>query len=275
MVRSSSTEPPGAALRVAARYRAAWQSRDPRAVRAQFTADGEIVDPAAGAPVRGDAITTYCRELLARYPDLVFELTGPLLLTPAAIAVQWLARTTDAHRGASHVVGEGAEFLSLKGDKVRTARVYLNAPLDPPSPRARGAGERKYQRSGLSAAEARQLAERVRTVLEGQYLYRDPQLGLGQLAAAVNAPSGHVSQAINLCFNTSFRQLLARYRVEEAKRLLSASPHHLRSTLAVGLQAGFATKSAFYEAFRRYTQAPPQAWARLRRWSHPPASPGR
>lgn len=254
-------------LRVARRYHEAWNRHDPDAVRALFIDAGEIVDPSVSKTVRGDAIATYCRLVLRRYPDLVFELEGDPIVTGVTVAAQWIARATDPRRGGARVIGEGAEFLRLSGDKLRAARIYLAGALSEthgaaPVARGRPGASRKYRRSRLSEGEARLAAERIRSLLEERHLYRDPDLGLAELSAAVGASTNHVSQVINTHFGASFSQLLARHRVEEAKRLLSDPVRSRGSALTAGLEAGFATKSTFYAAFKQHTQMTPEAWAR-------------
>ena len=249
--------------RVAEQYHEAWNRHDPDAIRALFTEEGEILDPSVGAAVRGDSIAAYCRSIFARYPDLVFALVGEPAVSGATIAAQWLARATDRQRGGAAVVGEGAEFLRIQGQQLSAARIYLGAALtERRNPAAGGADEKepKYRRSGLSADEARLAARRIQVLLEEQHLYRDPDLRLVELAAAVGASTNHISQVINTHFGGSFQKLLARYRVQEAQRLLTAAARAPTSVLAAGLQAGFATKSTFYAAFKQQTRMTPQAW---------------
>jgi AraC-like DNA-binding protein len=255
-------------LRVARRYHEAWNRHDPGAVRALFIDAGEIVDPRVRRTVRGDAIVAYCRGILKHYPDLVFDLEGAPVVTGVTVATQWIARATDPRRGGARVTGRGAEFLWIEGDKLRAARVYLDGTLseaqEPAPRRGSAAASRKYRRSRLSEEEARLAAERIRSLLSEHHLYRDPDLGLAELSAAVGASTNHVSQVINTLFGASFNQLVSRHRVEEAKRLLSDPERPKRSVLEAGLEAGFAAKSTFYTAFKQHTQMTPEAWARKR-----------
>lgn len=255
--------------RIAGQYHRAWNRHEPDAIRALFVENGEILDPSVGAAVRGDGIGAYCRSLFARYPDLRFELLGESVMSGVTIAFQWRVRATDRQRQGAVVCGEGAEFLRAEGERLVAARIYLAAALlEPPGPAAQGGRtdgeapgeEPKYRRSGLSAGEAALAARRIQALLEEQHLYRDPELRLAELAAAVGASTNHISQVINTHFGTSFQKLLSRYRVTEAQRLLSQDGSGPGSVLAAGLQAGFATKSTFYAAFKEHTRMTPQSW---------------
>lgn len=253
-----------AVRRIAEQYHHAWSRHDPDAIRALFAKDGEILDPSVGAVVSGDGIAAYCRSLFARYPDLAFELLGESVVSGSTIAFQWLARATDRQRAGAAVTGEGAEFLRIEGTQLRAARIYLAAALTDAPIHAEGSrkplAESKYRRSGLSADEALLAARRIQSLLEEQHLYRDPDLRLAELAAAVGASTNHISQVINTHFGSSFNQLLARYRVQEAKRLLAETARSPVSVLTAGLQAGFSTKSTFYAAFKQHTRMTPQSW---------------
>lgn len=251
-------------LSITAQYHWAWNHRDPDAIRALFLDEGELLDPGVGAAVRGDDIAVYCRGIFARYPDLRFELVGEPVVSGTTIAFQWLARATDRQRGGAAVLGEGAEFLRIEENRLRAARIYLAAGLAEPTRPAIANGatkpESKYRRSGLSAGEARLAARRIRSLLEEHHLYRDPDLRLTELAAAAGASTNHISQVINSHFGSSFKALLSLYRVQEVQRLLIATAEGPSSVLAAGLQAGFATKSTLYAAFKQHAGMTPQAW---------------
>jgi AraC-like DNA-binding protein len=229
------------ALRVARRYYRAWNLHDPLAIRAVFTADGELLDTHLGRTARGDQITAYCRAVFARHPDVTYELIGQEAIDGDVIAIQWRARW-------GRRTQEGAEFLRVAGDRLRSVRVYL----------AEAARRPKYQRSGLSRSEAALVVQRLRALLDERHIYRDPELRLPHLAAAVGASTNHVSQALNSHFGASFAQVLARYRVEDAMRLLRDPAI---GVLDAGLRAGFASKSSFYAAFKQRTRTTPTAWS--------------
>ena len=64
-----------------------------------------------------------------------------------------------------------------------------------------------------------------------------------------------MSQVISQELNTSFYELVNRYRIEHAKRLLRESPEE--TVLSIAMNVGFNSKSAFHSAFRRCTGATP------------------
>jgi len=55
----------------------------------------------------------------------------------------------------------------------------------------------------------------------------------------------------------NFYNFINRYRVREAKELLRSAAESRTSVEAIGLMAGFRSRSTFYEAFRKDTGKTP------------------
>ena len=116
---------------------------------------------------------------------------------------------------------------------------------------------RGRERSDLERTDAALLLSRINSALEGNRLFVDPALSLAGLAAAVEATPHQVSTAINEEGGTTYHDLVNRCRVAEAKALL-LDPANDRFTIeGIGLSAGFRSRSAFYDAFRRHEGVPP------------------
>jgi len=72
--------------------------------------------------------------------------------------------------------------------------------------------------------------------------------------------SHHVSQVINEKLNQSFFELLASYRVEEAKVILKSDLGKKLTIEEVAEQVGYNSKSAFNTAFKKFTSHTPSAY---------------
>ncbi|MEM1205299.1 MAG: helix-turn-helix domain-containing protein [Acidobacteriota bacterium] len=83
----------------------------------------------------------------------------------------------------------------------------------------------------------------------------DPGLTLAALARRYGQSPRRVSRTVNAAFGMSFSEWINRRRVEEARRLLSAQPE--RTVLDILQAAGFASKSTFNDAFKRYAGETP------------------
>lgn len=80
--------------------------------------------------------------------------------------------------------------------------------------------------------------------------WSDPGLDLAALAACVGHPTDEVSRAINEGASCGFYEYIARYRIDEARRLL-ADPAERRYTIeGIARQCGFGSRSTFYKSFR-------------------------
>jgi AraC-like DNA-binding protein len=124
-----------------------------------------------------------------------------------------------------------------------------------PGPVARSAA--RYSRSGLKPDDARALFVAARTALLHQRLFARDDLSLGDVAAALGVKPHSLSQAISEGGATSFSEMLAALRIEEAQRLL-ADPRNATVALEpVGMEAGFRSRSAFYAAFKAHTGMTP------------------
>ncbi len=87
----------------------------------------------------------------------------------------------------------------------------------------------------------------------------DARLTLGQLAHAIGTPERELSALFGNSDDGNFYHFINRHRVEEAKMLLRSAVEARTSVEAVGLMAGFRSRSTFYEAFRKATgQTPAQ-----------------
>jgi AraC-like DNA-binding protein len=113
------------------------------------------------------------------------------------------------------------------------------------------------------------LAAAIRRVLEQQALYREPELKVADLAAAVGSVEHKVSRAITQGLGErNFNQLVNRYRIEYACRQLAS--HEGKTVLEISLDSGFGSLGPFNRAFNAATGLTPTAWRAARR--HAPAA---
>lgn len=96
--------------------------------------------------------------------------------------------------------------------------------------------------------------------LETQKAFLDPNLSLQVSSEHLNISSGYLSQIINTLGGVNFSEFINVYRVNEAKRLLLNRQFGNYTIAAIGLEAGFNSKSAFYTAFRKHTGETPSEY---------------
>jgi AraC-like DNA-binding protein len=94
----------------------------------------------------------------------------------------------------------------------------------------------------------------------GDGLLKNPDISAIEAAAAIGAKPEILAEAVRAVTGGGFAARLQQLRVEEAQRLL-ADPKEARTSMeAVGLLAGFGSRSAFYEAFGERAGMSPAAY---------------
>lgn len=145
-------------------------------------------------------------------------------------------------------------------------------PVDAPGPEADepdlasdgpdASDRKKYRKSALDADLSRALLEELQAFMDSEKPYLDNTLSLTQLAQQMGISSNYLSQAINEQTGSNFFDYINKYRVDAAKQLLSAADRRESSILAIAMDAGFNSKSAFYTAFKQHAQTTPSEFRR-------------
>ncbi|MEM6771994.1 MAG: helix-turn-helix domain-containing protein [Bacteroidota bacterium] len=116
----------------------------------------------------------------------------------------------------------------------------------------------KYGDRKMDDADARRLVARADEVMQKEQLYLQPDLKLPAAAAAAGVSAHQLSQALNDNLGQSFSTYLKSYRVRHAQAAMRNNDH--LTLEAIGLEAGFGSKSAFYAAFKEIAGMTPAAW---------------
>lgn len=103
----------------------------------------------------------------------------------------------------------------------------------------------------------------VEAMLARERLHLDPDLTAAELADRLGWGPGRLTVALRQGGGLSFFDAINAARVRELKALAADPANSDISLLALALDAGFGSKSAFYDAFRRHAGSAPGAWRRL------------
>jgi AraC-like DNA-binding protein len=140
-----------------------------------------------------------------------------------------------------------ASFLSIATLAVRSM-MRVDAP--PPAKLRPDASAPRYAKSALDDSAASALLKALDEGMRSENWYRNSSLSLNELATRLHTRPHLLSQALNQVRGTSLHDYLQSWRVAEARRLL-ADPGSDRFTIdALAESAGFASRSAFYKAFK-------------------------
>lgn len=109
----------------------------------------------------------------------------------------------------------------------------------------------KYSKTALKPEVALKIKAQLEQYIIQAKPFLNPELRLQDLADHLEVPLHHLSQVINENFGMSFFDLINRFRVEEAKRLIEVTPD--APLLEVAFRAGFNNKTSFNNAFKKFT----------------------
>ena len=99
--------------------------------------------------------------------------------------------------------------------------------------------------------------ERLENLLANEKKYLDSNLTLESVSEQLQLSPSYLSKIINSEMKTSFPEYLNKFSVEEAKIYLKNSDFSNYTITSIGLEAGFNSKSAFYEVFKKATGQTP------------------
>lgn len=100
-----------------------------------------------------------------------------------------------------------------------------------------------------------ELLRQVNTWMEEKKPFVNQKLKLDQLAADMGLSRHLLSRVLNEEYPFGFSQYMQEYRINEAKELIASRPE--LSLEGIGYEAGFNSKSAFFQAFKNIVKCTP------------------
>ena len=115
----------------------------------------------------------------------------------------------------------------------------------------------KYKKSTLNPAIKASILEKLETIMDEGKFYQRDDASLSKLAEELGATNHHLSQVLNESLQISFQDLLARYRIREAAKMLREEKYEKVKIENVATMVGYNSKSAFNTAFKKRTGLTP------------------
>ena len=115
----------------------------------------------------------------------------------------------------------------------------------------------KYQKSSLEEGNKTVILEAINNQMQNEKYFIKSTASLSGLSKTIHQSSHHVSQVINEKLNQSFFELLASYRVEEAKTILKSDIGKKLTIEEIAERVGYNSKSAFNTAFKKFASQTP------------------
>lgn len=116
----------------------------------------------------------------------------------------------------------------------------------------------KYKNSSIDENSRKELLSRLRSLMAQQKPFLKTDFSLPDLAQQLGTTIHILSQSINEGLGKNFFEMVAEYRVIEAKRLLIEQPNIKVEEIAE--QVGYNSKSSFNAAFKKFTGSTPSEY---------------
>lgn len=122
--------------------------------------------------------------------------------------------------------------------------------------------QEKYQKSALDKATSKLLFEELLTYMDNNKPYLQNNISLSELAKQVQLSPNYLSQIINEQSHNNFFDFINRYRVNHVKNLIKEKMKTKQkiNMIETALDSGFNSKSAFYNAFKKYEGMTPSQY---------------
>lgn len=125
------------------------------------------------------------------------------------------------------------------------------------SPSTIPTSEGKYKQQLIAPEAVRPHKERLQQLMRDEAPYLDPELSLRDLARMMDLPPNHLSQLLNAGFEQNFAEFVNGYRLETFKSLIRDPANGHLTILALALESGFNSKTAFNTYFKKATGMTP------------------
>jgi len=134
---------------------------------------------------------------------------------------------------------------------IRASDFFQESVSNPLHPR------KKYEKSALQEEDKTGILNALVRCMEVDKDFLNPLVSLPFIAKKLNRPVHHISQVINEKLDQSFFEMIASYRVEEAKGILNDPTSHQLTIEDIADEVGYNSKSAFNRSFKRHTGLTP------------------
>ncbi|TKG93632.1 AraC family transcriptional regulator [Puteibacter caeruleilacunae] len=119
---------------------------------------------------------------------------------------------------------------------------------------------KKYDCSGLTADEAKQISNRLCDYFETSKPFLNPELNLKIVSQELNVSAKNITETLNGLIGQNFNDFTNNYRIEYFKQLLKLEKFKNYSILALAFEAGFNSKTTFNTAFKKFTGQTPSEY---------------
>lgn len=102
--------------------------------------------------------------------------------------------------------------------------------------------------------------QKLEVLCKEEHLYEECTLNREKVAEKLGISPGYVSQIVNTITGDNFANYINQYRVEAVKKMITDPDYEKYNLLTMGLEAGFTSKTTFYNAFKKFTGQTPNEY---------------
>ncbi len=109
----------------------------------------------------------------------------------------------------------------------------------------------------ISKPQVEAITAKIEEWFAKKQLFKNPKLTLDQASKKMGISSRELSLFLNNEQHMNFFEFVNFYRVQQAKRLLVSEDHKNYTLEAIGMDAGFSSRTSFYRAFKKFERISP------------------
>ena len=121
----------------------------------------------------------------------------------------------------------------------------------------------KYKKSGLTTSLSIELKNHLEHLFKNEKIYKESDINLEMIAEKLNTSRHNASQVINEHFKVSFHELVNKFRIEEAKKILTDDQQKNLNIIDVAYEVGYNNKVTFNKAFKKDTLLTPSQFQKV------------
>ncbi len=147
--------------------------------------------------------------------------------------------------------------IGYKSLRQHEVKLIIEEPVGESPTEDKNAKLSSYKKSGLTENVAEEYLQKLLKLMNDEKPYLNNKINLSDLSNMLGISTHNLSEIINTKLNQNFYDFINNYRVEEVKKLIEKDTNMDFSILALGYDAGFSSKSAFYSAFKKFCNQTP------------------
>lgn len=153
--------------------------------------------------------------------------------------------------GGYYAINNSADILYLMLVAIIVVSIILKSWRQPEVISGFYQDTEKYKTSGLKAADVDLIKEKMRTLIEEEQVFLQPELSLQQLANRLELPAHQLSQLINQEYQLNFSHFINEWRISYAVAQIKNGAHKTTTLEGIAYESGFNSRSTFSRAFKK------------------------